>query len=106
MIYDSQIGYASYLQLVGIGFRAYFEDDEPNMLYLRVGYSHPVLLRIPPDLLVEISKQGTDVTIFGCDRRRVTQLACRLRLVKKPEPYKGKGIRYKGEVIRLKSGKR
>eukprot|EP01083_Nonionella_stella_P131297 398820_1 len=106
MVYDAYIGHARSLQIVGVGYRAYINEDTPNVLRFRLGYCHEVTFPIPKDILIEVAAKGTEITIFGCDRRRVRQLAIDIRNLKRPEPYKGKGIRFMGEQLKLKTGKK
>ena len=94
-------GFEKRLEIVGIGFRA---DVEKNALKLSLGFSHPVLYPIPEGIRVEVEKQ-TQITIKGVDKQQVGTVAAKLRSIKPPEPYKGKGIRYLGEHIRKKVGK-
>ena len=94
-------GFERRLEIVGIGFRA---DIEKNALKLSVGFSHPVLYPIPEGIRVEVEKQ-TQITVRGIDKQQVGTVAAKLRSIKPPEPYKGKGIRYLGEHIRKKVGK-
>lgn len=93
-------GFEKKLELVGIGYRANLKDD---VLELGVGYSRPVQYRLAPDIQATVEKNV--ITISGLDKQRVGQVAAEIRSVRKPEPYKGKGIRYLGEEIRLKPGK-
>ncbi|MDO8561913.1 MAG: 50S ribosomal protein L6 [bacterium] len=89
------------LQIEGIGFRA---ELSGKTLSLQIGFSHPVKVAIPEGLTVAVEKNI--ITISGSDRERVGQFAASVRALKKPEPYKGKGIRYEGEVVRKKQGKK
>ncbi|WP_416326988.1 50S ribosomal protein L6 [[Eubacterium] hominis] len=89
------------LELVGIGFRAAISGKK---LTLNVGYSHPVEFEIEEGLKVECPS-ATDIKVTGIDKQRVGEFAANVRAVRKPEPYKGKGIRYKGEHVRRKEGK-
>jgi len=105
-------GWEKRLQLVGVGYRA---STAGNSLELQVGYSQPVKLQIPAGLKVEVEKPqkkgagGVDaqaiVVVHGSDRQMVGQFAALVRAQRKPEPYKGKGIRYEGEYVRRKEGK-
>lgn len=95
-------GFVKVLEIEGIGYRAALEG---NNLLLYLGYVNPVKVEIPAELRVEVEK-GTIIRIFGSDKQLVGQLAAKIRALKKPEPYKGKGIRYEGEVIRRKAGKK
>lgn len=94
-------GYKKELELVGIGYRAAMAG---NKLTLNVGFSHPVEFDVEEGLTVEVPK-ATQIIISGNDKQRVGELASNIRATRKPEPYKGKGIRYKGEQVRRKEGK-
>jgi large subunit ribosomal protein L6 len=94
-------GFEKRLEIVGIGFRA---DLQGEVLKLTLGFSHPVLYPVPKGIRIEVEKQ-TLLTIKGVDRQQVGTVAAKLRSIKPPEPYKGKGIRYFGERIRKKVGK-
>lgn len=94
-------GFKKELELVGIGYRAALAG---NKLTLNVGFSHPVEFDIEEGLTVEVPKV-TQIVISGTDKQRVGELASNIRATRKPEPYKGKGIRYKGEQVRRKEGK-
>jgi len=94
-------GFEKRLEIVGIGFRA---DVQAKALKLSLGFSHPILFAIPEGIKAEVEKQ-TLITIRGTDKQQVGVLAAKLRSIKPPEPYKGKGIRYLGERIRKKVGK-
>jgi large subunit ribosomal protein L6 len=94
-------GFTEELEIVGIGYRAAVKG---NNLELTLGYSHPVIYPIPKD--VQITVEGNaNIKITGIDKQRVGQVAAEIRAFREPDPYKGKGIRYKGEVIKLKAGK-
>jgi len=94
-------GFKRQLEIVGVGFRA---DLEGKALKLFLGFSHPVLYPLPEGIKAEVEKQ-TLITIKGIDKQQVGTVAAKLRSIKLPEPYKGKGIRYVGERIRKKVGK-
>lgn len=94
-------GFAKTLELVGIGFRSAVSGKK---LTLNVGYSHPVEFEIPEGLKAEC-KSATEIEISGIDKQLVGEFAANVRAVRKPEPYKGKGIRYKDEYVRRKEGK-
>ena len=94
-------GFTKELELVGIGFRAAVSGKK---LTLNVGYSHPVEFAIEDGLTVECAS-ATAIKVSGIDKQRVGEFAANVRAVRKPEPYKGKGIRYKGEYVRRKEGK-
>jgi large subunit ribosomal protein L6 len=89
------------LQVEGIGYRAEMAGKQIKMA---LGFSHPVLVNIPEGITVVIEKNI--ITITGADKELVGQFAASVRAIKKPEPYKGKGIRYEGEVVREKQGKK
>jgi len=93
-------GFTKQLEINGIGFKAAVSGQN---LVLNVGYSHPVNYAIPADVSISVEKNVINVS--GIDKQRVGQVAAEIRAIKKPEPYKGKGIKYLGEVIRRKAGK-
>jgi large subunit ribosomal protein L6 len=95
-------GYEKKLELVGVGFRAQVQGKSLN---LTLGFSHPVNLPIPEGISVETPSQ-TEIVVKGIDRQKVGQVAAEIRGVRPPEPYKGKGVRYAGEQITLKEGKK
>ncbi|PKL75489.1 MAG: 50S ribosomal protein L6 [Candidatus Melainabacteria bacterium HGW-Melainabacteria-1] len=94
-------GFTKSLELVGVGYKA---SVQSNKLTLNVGYSHPVEIDAPAGVTLEI-ETPTKVLVKGIDKELVGNLAAKIRAVRKPEPYKGKGIKYTGEVIRRKAGK-
>jgi large subunit ribosomal protein L6 len=94
-------GFTKSLEIQGVGYRA---EAGQGTLTLNVGYSNPVVLSIPDGLTVDVEK-NTVVHVRGIDKQQVGEMAARIRRVRKPEPYRGKGIRYLGEVIRRKVGK-
>jgi len=101
MVIGVSQGFEKRLELVGVGYRAQMQGRK---LVLSVGYSHPVEIEPPPD--VEIQVEGTtQIVVRGIDKQKVGQVAADIRAVRPPEPYKGKGILYAGEVIRRKAGK-
>jgi large subunit ribosomal protein L6 len=95
-------GYEKKLELVGVGFRAAVQG---KVLNLTLGFSHPVNIPIPEGITMETPSQ-TEVIIKGIDRQKVGQIASEIRDIRPPEPYKGKGVRYSGEKITLKEGKK
>lgn len=101
MIEGVNNGYTSKLVLEGVGYKA---DVSGNTLNMALGFSHPVKVEIPAGLTVT-SEKGI-VTVTGIDKELVNQFSANIRSMKKPEPYKGKGFRYDGEVIRRKQGKK
>jgi large subunit ribosomal protein L6 len=94
-------GFSKELEVVGVGYRAQVKGKQ---LELSVGFSHPVLVPIPEGLTVEVPKP-TAIVVKGIDKHLVGQFAANIRRIAPPEPYKGKGIKYAGEVIRRKAGK-
>lgn len=94
-------GFSKTLELVGIGFRSAVSG---NKLTLNIGYSHPVEFEIEEGIKVEC-KSATEIVVSGIDKQRVGEVAANIRAARKPEPYKGKGIRYQGEYVRRKEGK-
>ena len=94
-------GYSKKLQLVGVGYKA---EKKGNKLVMNLGYSHPVELVDPEGITTEVP-DATTVVINGIDKAMVGNYAADIRAWRRPEPYKGKGIRYEGEVIRRKEGK-
>ena len=95
-------GYEKKLELVGVGFRAQVQGKSLN---LTLGFSHPVSVTIPEGISIETPSQ-TEIIVKGIDRQKVGQVAAEIRAVRPPEPYKGKGVRYTGEQITLKEGKK
>jgi len=93
------------LELVGVGFKA---SNQGNLLDLSLGFSHNIIFEIPKELTVKTTQEkGENPKIFleGIDKQLVGQVAAKIRGLRKPEPYKGKGVRYAGEVVRRKAGK-
>ena len=95
-------GFEKKLEIIGVGYRFTLKG---NTLVINAGYSHPVELEIPAGLTVEVPS-NTELTVKGIDKIKVGEFAANIRKVRKPEPYKGKGIRYKDEHIRRKEGKK
>lgn len=102
MIIGVTDGYVKELEAVGVGYRFQVTG---NKITISAGYSHPVEVNVPSDLKAE-SKSNTELSISGIDKQKVTEFAANIRKIREPEPYKGKGIRYKGEHIRRKEGKK
>lgn len=101
MVVGVEKGWSKNLELVGVGFRA--QTDE-GKLTLAVGFSHPVEVEAPDGIVLEV-RDNTKITVSGIDKQLVGSIAAKIRAIKPPEPYKGKGIRYEGEYIRRKAGK-
>lgn len=100
-------GHARTLEIVGVGYRAQVQGKNLN---LSMGYSHPVVIEAPEGITFEVKAdektRTQQIIVSGIDKALVGQVAADVRKVRKPEPYKGKGIRYQGETIKLKAGKR
>ncbi len=94
-------GYVKQLDIIGVGFRAQIQQ---NKLNLQLGFSHPVVYAPPDDIKIETPK-ANQIIIKGIDKVKVGQVAAEIRAIMPPEPYKGKGIRYKDEYVRKKIGK-
>jgi large subunit ribosomal protein L6 len=94
-------GYSKVLELVGVGYRAAPKGSD---LELQVGFSHPILIQAPEGISFDVP-QPTRVIVTGIDKELVGQIAANIRKVRPPEPYKGKGIKYEGEIVRRKAGK-
>jgi large subunit ribosomal protein L6 len=98
-------GYAKKLELIGVGFKA---SNQGNVLDLALGYSHNIIFEVPKELKVATAQekgQNPTISLEGIDRQLIGQVAAKIRSLRKPEPYKGKGVRYVGEVVRKKAGK-
>lgn len=94
-------GFAKKLEIQGVGYRAEVKGKE---LKLALGYSHPVIYPIPEGIEIKVER-NTQLEVSGFDRQQVGQVAAEIRSLRKPDPYKGKGVRYAGEHIRIKAGK-
>ncbi len=98
-------GFTTVQELVGVGYKA---EAKGQILDLSLGYSHHILLELPPEVKIEtVSERGKNPTIklFSIDKQLVGQVAAKIRSLRKPEPYKGKGIKFQGEELRKKAGK-
>lgn len=102
MVVGVSEGYEKVLEIVGVGYRAQLQG---NTLVLNLGYSHPVNMELPKGISVTCPS-ATEVHVLGCDKQVVGEFAAEIRKVRGPEPYKGKGVHYKGEHIRRKEGKK
>jgi len=102
MVKGVTVGYEKKLTLVGVGYRAQAAGDRLN---LTLGFSHPVVHKMPKGVKVETPLQ-TEIVIKGVDKQKVGQVAAEIRAYKPPEPYKGKGVRYAGEQVTLKETKK
>lgn len=98
-------GYSRKLELVGVGYKA---ANQGNMLDLALGYSHNIIFDVPKELKVATAQekgQNPTITLEGIDKQLLGAVAAKIRSLRKPEPYKGKGVKYEGEFIRRKAGK-
>ena len=105
MVKGVTTGYERKLELIGVGFKA---SNQGNILDLSLGYSHNIVFEVPRELKVATAQekgQNPIITLEGNDKQLIGQVAAKLRGLRKPEPYKGKGVRYVGEIVRKKAGK-
>ena len=102
MLVGVSTGFEKGLEAVGVGYRF---NVQGNKVTVSAGYSHPVELIVPEGLTVELIS-NTEIVVKGTDKQRVSEFAANIRKIRQPEPYKGKGIRYKGEFVRRKEGKK
>jgi len=105
MVVGVSQGYTREMEVVGVGYRV---ENQGNLLTLTIGYSHPVMFYIPSELkLTTAMEKGSAplIRLEGIDKELIGQVCAKIRAFRKPEPYKGKGIMFKGEVIRRKAGK-
>ena len=102
MVVGVSTGFRKKLIIEGVGYRAEMKGKDLTMF---LGYSHPININPEPNISFSVEEKGTILYIDGIDKAQVGQVAADLRSLRPPEPYKGKGIRYDGEVIRRKAGK-
>lgn len=102
MVQGVTAGYQKVLDITGIGYRAQVQGKK---LTLTLGYSHPVEFNLPDDISATIDQKQTQITLAGIDKQKVGQVAANLRALRSPDAYKGKGVRYSGERLKLKAGK-
>ena len=105
LVHGVTVGYTKDLELVGVGFKA---TNAGNVLDLALGYSHNIIFEVPNELKVNTTtEKGQNPKIFleGSDKQLIGQVAAKIRGLRKPEPYKGKGVRYVNEIVRRKAGK-
>ena len=98
-------GYTHSMEVIGVGYRA---ENKGNLLILTLGYSHPIYFMVPKEVAVEtVNAKGKNpiIKLSSMDKQLIGQIAAKIRSLRKPEPYKGKGIRFEGEVVRRKAGK-
>lgn len=106
MVHGVSEGYQATLELVGVGYRV--ETVKPGLLNFSLGYTHPIYLQVPAEVKVETKaerNQNPLVILESADKQLLGQVCAKIRSFRMPEPYKGKGIRFKGEVVRRKAGK-
>lgn len=105
MIVGVSEGYSKIMELVGVGYRV---SNQGNLVEFSLGYTHPIFIQLPTEIKVETKSernQNPMITLESCDKQLLGQVCAKIRSFRMPEPYKGKGILFKGEVIRRKSGK-
>jgi large subunit ribosomal protein L6 len=102
MVHGVTNGYKRVLDVEGVGYRAGMIGKN---LVMMVGYSHPVEMVPPSGITFEVDKTGRQITVSGIDKHQVGQMAAEIRDLRPPEPYKGKGVRNQGEIVRQKAGK-
>jgi large subunit ribosomal protein L6 len=102
MVIGVTTGYEKKLEIVGVGYRVIFKS--PEQLEFNLGFSHPVVVNAPAGITFSV-ESNTKFTVYGIDKQAVGEVAANIRKIRKPEPYKGKGVRYAGERVRRKVGK-
>ena len=105
MVVGVSEGYKKELELVGVGYRV---SNQGNLIEFSLGYTHPIFIQLPKEVKVETKmerNQNPQIILESCDKQLIGLICAKIRSFRKPEPYKGKGILFKGEVIRRKSGK-
>ncbi|MDR0939769.1 MAG: 50S ribosomal protein L6 [Mediterranea sp.] len=105
MVVGVSTGYKKELELVGVGYRA---SNQGNIIELSLGYTHNIFIQLPPEVKVETKSERNKsplIILESCDKQLLGQVCAKIRSFRKPEPYKGKGIKFVGEIIRRKSGK-
>jgi large subunit ribosomal protein L6 len=103
MVKGATAGFSRELEINGVGFRA---DVQGKNLLLKIGFSHEIVFPIPEGIKITVGDKNVALTVTGADRQQVGQVAAEIRQLRKPEPYKGKGIKYADETIRRKEGKK
>lgn len=105
MVVGVSEGYRKVLELVGVGYRV---SNQGNIIEFSLGYTHPIFIQLPPEVKVETKSERNQnplLILESCDKQLIGHICAKIRSFRKPEPYKGKGIRFQGEIIRRKSGK-
>lgn len=102
MVTGVTTGYQRVLDIVGVGFRAQVQG---NRIVMSLGYSHPVEFNLPDGITAAVDQKQTQITLTGIDKQKIGQIAANLKSIRKPDIYKGKGVRYSGQRLKLKVGK-
>ena len=105
MVVGVSEGYKKTLELIGVGYRV---ENQGNLIQFALGYTHPIYLMLPPEVKVETKSERNQnplVILESADKQLIGQICAKIRSFRKPEPYKGKGVKFQGEVIRRKAGK-
>ena len=105
MVVGVSEGYKKPLELVGVGYRV---ENQGNLIQFALGYTHPIYLMLPPEVKVETKSERNQnplVILESADKQLIGQICAKIRSFRKPEPYKGKGVKFQGEIIRRKAGK-
>jgi large subunit ribosomal protein L6 len=102
MVTGVTTGYQRVLEIVGVGFRAQVQGSR---IVLSLGYSHPVEFNLPDGITAAVDQKQTQITLTGIDKQKIGQIAANLKALRKPDIYKGKGVRYAGQRLKLKVGK-
>ncbi|MBN2585418.1 50S ribosomal protein L6 [Patescibacteria group bacterium] len=100
MVQGVSVGYTKVMEIFGVGYRV---EAKGETVVLNIGFSHPINLPLVPGTVVTVAKN--EITVSGIDKEAVGEMAAQIRRLRKPEPYKGKGIKYQGEIVRRKAGK-
>lgn len=95
-------GFSKTLEIVGVGYRAERKERE---IHFALGYSHPVVYKIPDGIEIDVDPKANRLTVSGADRQKVGQVSAEIRKLRRPDPYKAKGIKFAGEILRRKVGK-
>ena len=106
MVVGVSTGFKKELEIVGVGYRATMKN--PQTIELALGYSHVIYIKMPPEVKADAKSERNKnplITLESCDKQLLGQICAKIRSFRKPEPYKGKGVKFVGEVIRRKSGK-
>jgi large subunit ribosomal protein L6 len=102
MVIGVTTGYQRVLEIVGVGYRAQVQG---NKIMLSLGYSHPVEFNLPEGITAAVDQKQTQITLTGIDKQKIGQIAANLKAIRKPDVYKGKGVRFAGQRLKLKAGK-